>query len=249
MDDKQMMNCQDYREAIAADPSVAFDGGAGHAAVCTSCADFKAEMQVLDQRIARALAIDVPPLELPELPPIAAEGDAKVVNLPFRHRRKVSMPTWLGIAASFALAAVVATQYLSGGSGYPSLADEIIAHLDHEPMALHVTTEAVSERTLDDVVRSDVATLSANVGLVTYARNCVINGKTIPHLVIQGEKGPITLLLLPDEQIDMAVQLDGEGIHGVILPLGKGSIAIIGDREERIGEIEQRVIDSVTWSI
>jgi len=244
-----MMKCEDYRAAIAAEPSEAFDGGAGHAAACTSCAEFKAEMQSLDQRIARALTINVPKLELPDLRPIKVDGDTRVVNLPFRRRATMSVPAWLGVAAAFALVAVVATQYFSAGTGYPSLADEIVAHLDHEPMALKVTTEGVSESTLLDVVRADVVELSADLGLVTYARTCVINGNTIPHLVIQGEKGPVTLLLLPDEEIDMAVPLDGKAVHGVLLPVGKGSVAIIGERDERIGEIEQRVIDSVTWSI
>ena len=41
----------------------------------------------------------------------------------------------------------------------------------------------------------------------------------------------------------------GEGIDGIILPVGNGSIAIIGEREENLAEIEQKVMDSVEWSI
>ena len=84
---------------------------------------------------------------------------------------------------------------------------------------------------------------------MTYARSCVINGKTVPHLVVQGESGPVTLLIMPDEKIDSAVSLVEEGVNGVILPVGDGSIAIIGEREERLDEIEEQVIDSVTWTI
>ncbi len=91
--------------------------------------------------------------------------------------------------------------------------------------------------------------MKRNVGLVTYAQSCIINGKTIPHLVIQGEKGPITLLLMPEEMIDGAMTLDGKGVNGVIIPMGNGSIAIIGERDEPLDEIEQRIIDSVEWSI
>jgi hypothetical protein len=124
-----------------------------------------------------------------------------------------------------------------------------MAHLDHEPNALQVSDERVSERRLDKVVRAKVADVNEEIGLITYARTCVINGNRIPHLVIQGESGPVTLLLMPDEEIEDAIPLDGQGVHGVILPLGHGSIAIIGEREERIGEIQDRVIDSVKWSI
>ena len=31
------MNCEQYKEAIAADPSESFDGGALHSAECSSC--------------------------------------------------------------------------------------------------------------------------------------------------------------------------------------------------------------------
>jgi hypothetical protein len=237
------MNCEDFKQAIAADPTASFEG-AEHAAGCTDCAVFQADMQALDARIGKALAIDVPELTMPELPPVE---DDNVANLPFTRRGRA--PAWLAIAASFALAAVIVTQYLGDPVVYESLADEIVAHLDHEPYALKVTDEAVSERRFSRVVNESVGTMDRNVGLITYAQSCVINGKTVPHLVMQGEAGPITLLLMPDEMVDMAQQIDGEGINGVILPVGNGSIAIIGEREENLTEVEQRVIESVEWRI
>ena len=237
------MNCEDFKKAISADPSATFEG-AGHAAGCTDCAAFQAEMRALDARIGKALAIDVPALTMPELPPIE---DDNVVNLPFTRRGRA--PAWLAIAASFALAAVIITQFLGNPVVYDSLADEIIAHQDHEPNALKVTDEAVSERRFDRVVNASVGTMDRNVGLITYAQSCVINGKTVPHLVMQGAEGPITLLLMPDEMVDMAQQINGNGINGVILPVGDGSIAIIGERGENLAEVEQRVIESVEWSI
>ena len=238
------MNCKDYKEAIAADSSQAFDG-ADHAVACESCADFRDEMLALDKRIAAALEIAVPDLELPELPPLG-EDDANVVSLPFRRERQLSAPVWVGLAASLVIATVVGVRFLSNDVVYPSLADEIIAHLDHELGALQVTDKAVSERKLSRVVERDVAEI--DIGLITYARSCVINGHTIPHLVIQGERGPITLLLLPDEMVDSAVALEGVGITGVILPVGNGSIAIIGERDEPLDNLKNRLVNSVKWS-
>jgi hypothetical protein len=93
-----------------------------------------------------------------------------------------------------------------------------------------------------------VARLDHDAGLITYARSCEINGRTVPHLVIQGEHGPITILLMPEEAIAEAVSLDGENTHGVILPVGDGSIAIIGAREEKLERVEKSVLNSVMWS-
>lgn len=241
------MDSKDYEKIIARDPSAPFDDGALSADERAAAKAFRAEMQALDEKIARALAIDVPELVMPDLPSL--DENSNVVNMPFRHKRRLTTPAWIGIAASFAIVAILGVRFLGEETVYPSLADEVIAHLDHEPYALEVTDTPVAERRLTNVVKRSGAEIDSDVGLITYAQSCIINGKTVPHLVIQGKLGPITLLLMPDEMVDGAVPLSGESINGVILPVGDGSIAIIGEREENLSEIEQRVVDSVTWSI
>ena len=62
------MNCEEYKQAISADPS--FDGGASHVAECSACQAFRNEILAMDATIGKALAIDVPKLEMPELPDI-----------------------------------------------------------------------------------------------------------------------------------------------------------------------------------
>jgi hypothetical protein len=241
------MNCDQYREAITADPSESFDGAALHITDCASCVKYRDEIRLLDDKIAAALAIGVPELKIPELPP--ASADSNVVSLTLKRTRRLSAPAWIGIAASVAIAAVLGVRFLAVAPVYDSLADEVLAHLDHESSAYRNVTDAVSEQKLDNVVRSDVASMDQDIGLITYARTCVINGHKIPHLVIQGENGPVTLLLLPEEHIDAAVELSGENINGIILPVGSGSIAIVGAQDENLQKLEKRVVDSVQWRI
>jgi len=245
----KIMNCEDYREAIAADPSESFEDGAGHAAACESCSAYRAEMQALDLTIARALAIDVPDLKIPDLPPIGSE-DENVVNLPFKRAAKITTPAWIGIAASFALAAVIGVQFSGNGPAHDQLlVEQVLAHLDHEPWSLIVTDVAVSEEQFARVMHPGVGIMDRDIGLISYAQSCIINGRTIPHLVLQGEHGPVTLLLMPDEMVNSAMSLSGESVNGVIIPMGEGSIAIIGQRDENIEVLEQKVVDSVEWSI
>jgi hypothetical protein len=203
-------------------------------------------MLSLDELIGRALQFDVPELRMPELPERASESSAgsKIVSLPLR---RFSTPVWLGIAASLAVVAVLGIRALTNQVVYPSLSAEILAHLDHEPGALKVTAEAVSDRRLDKALDGR-AEINSSAGLITYARTCVIDGHRVPHLVIQGEHGPVTVLLLADEMIDAPITIEGVGIRGVILPVGSGSIAVIGERDEALEQIEKRVIDSMQWT-
>ena len=235
-----MMNCEEYREAIAAEPS--FDGGAGHLSECSSCQAYRSEMLALEQMISRALTLDVPELDVPELPAIETEN---VVTLP---TRKLSSPVWLALAATVVVAAFVGFRMIGSGVEYPTLADELLAHIDHERGSLVVTDVAVSDARLESVVTADIARLDHSAGLITYAQSCIINGHSVPHLVIQGEYGPVTILLMPDEMVSAPQTITGESVNGVILPVGDGSIAIIGEREESLDRITKKVLNSVTWS-
>ncbi len=196
-----------------------------------------------EDRLARALAIDVPKLEMPELPEI--DGDNVV---PLAPGRRIPSAGWLAAAATVVLGAFVGIRMFGTDTVDATLEQQLLAHLDHEPAALRVTDQAVSDRRLARVVPANVATMNHDAGLITYAKTCHINGNEIPHLVIQGDRGPVTILLMPKEKVDGARKLDGVSVQGVILPVGEGSIAIIGERDESLDRIKENVLESVNWS-
>jgi hypothetical protein len=233
------MNCNKYKEAINADPAYAGE----HADTCASCQSYRDEMLAFDRSIAAALEISVPALKMPELPNLDGE---KVVSL--ESRRKFARPVWIAMAASVALAIFVGVRLADVDTAYGTLEEQVLAHMDHEPAALRVTSTAVQDERLARVTSASVATMDSDIGLITYAQSCSINGRDVPHLVIQGERGPITILLMPYEMIDAVRNLSGESIQGVILPVGDGSIAIIGEKEESLEAVRQKMVNSVTWS-
>jgi hypothetical protein len=201
------------------------------------------KFQELDLKIAKALQIDVPPLVMPELPEI---DDTNVTILPVR--RRSTRPLWFAVAASVVLASSIALRMSGVFTTDGSLTGEVLAHLDHEPGALQVTDIAVSDEQLARAVPARLATFSRGDALVTYAMPCKINGRTAPHLVIQGQHGPITILLMPEEKVAVAMPFDGDNVHGVIIPAGDGSIAIVGPREEALESIRADMLESVTWT-
>jgi len=227
-------------EAMAADPSSA--DVIDHVSECASCRVFHQEMLELDAKLAKALAIPVPPLEMPELESLQTDN---VAVLP---RRRMSTPAWFAVAATIAIVAVFGFRLQADRLLQPSLADEIVAHLEHEPYAFTNTDTAVSDDRLARIVPANVATLDHSAGLITYAQSCIINGETVPHLVIQGERGPVTILLMPNVKVNKAQNIRGESINGVILPVGSGSIAIVGDDNEDLERIERKMKNSVTFS-
>lgn len=201
-------------------------------------------MKELDLKIAKALQIDVPELRVPDLPPIR---DDNVAALPVRQRSL--RPVWFAVAATMVLATSIGVRMSGLFDSNASLAEEVLAHLDHEPAALRVSDVPVSDARLARAVPASLAVFERGDSLVTYAQSCIINGKRVPHLVIQGRHGPVTILLMPEEKIAEATPLDGANVKGLILPVGDGSIAIIGDREEELETLRKDIVDSVTWTI
>jgi hypothetical protein len=201
------------------------------------------KFQELDLQIAKALQIDVPPLVMPELPEI---DDTNVTTLPVR--RRATKPLWFAVAATVVLASSIALRMSGVFTTYGSLSEEVLAHVDHEPAALQVTDVAVSDEQLARAVPARLATFSRGDVLVTYARPCKINGQAVPHLVIQGQHGPVTILLMPAESVAETMPIDGQNVHGVIIPVGDGSIAIVGPREEALEPIRDNILESVTWT-
>lgn len=170
----------------------------------------------------------------------------------FPASRFTTPPFWAGLAAAVAVAAVLVFGIPQAERGTQDLVGEILAHMDHEEASRRVTSVPVATQTLNRVVGDQVAGMDHDVGLITYAMSCVINGRRVPHLVIQGNNGPVTLILLPDEAIHTSIPLSGENVHGVLLPVGSGSIAVIGQREDQldeIGDIGRKLVESVEWNI
>jgi hypothetical protein len=235
-DDRQM-NCDEYQQAVGADPD--FDGGVEHRNECAVCQAYRDDMRALDAQIRRALALDVPDLRIPDV--------ASVTDI--ATRRRITTPAWLALAATVLLAVFVGLQFGDDtGISEDELAREVLAHVMHEPMALRTSNVAVADEHLHEVVPATIAAMDHSAGLITFAETCPINGNDIPHLVIQGRAGPVTILLLPEEKVSGAIELNDEYRHGVILPVGDGSVAIIGTKQEKLEQIQEKVLKSVLWS-
>jgi hypothetical protein len=111
----------------------------------------------------------------------------------------------------------------------PSFADELVAHAQHEPTSLTHTLDVVPEATLAAVLERDGLRLQAGAMRVSYASDCRFHGHSAPHLVVQTEHGPVTLLVLPHERARAAIErIQVSGVDGVIIPAPRGVLVALG---------------------
>ena len=217
-----VMDCKHARLEIGGEPHALSAEVAQHIATCAACAKFRDETLAMESRLKSAL------------------------ELPLHHFRE--SPRKLA-PRRFALAASVALAVLVGGGAWlfrpqPALAEEIVEHIRHE---------AGSWQAHDPVPPQVLAAVLAKAGVrydphlpVTYASPCPFRGHIVPHLVVQTDNGPVTVMVLAHEHVDTYAQgtfSEGE-YHGILLQAGSGSIAVLAPKGQELdGALKELVHD------
>lgn len=234
-----MMDCSQYRKSILADPHDADPELQMHRESCRECPEYTERLLRFEGRLERALRVRAP------------EQSTAKLRVPQRHGPRVR-GGWLAMAASVLVVLVVAGGLWLAAPG-PSLAADVVAHMAGEPQAWARTDVPVSPAELAGVLRSAGMRLDPQAGRVTYARGCLFRGRMVPHLVVQTEMGPVTVMVLVHESVANPVPFDEEGYRGVIVPEpGHGSLAVLArgqDAEpDAVKRIAARVQAAIIWT-
>jgi hypothetical protein len=217
------MNCLEFRRAVGAEPKSRGPDLEAHVRTCPACAEFANQIEALDRKLVAALRVATParPRRLPLLAPFAPQ-------------RRFALAAGVLLAMGAALAVA--------WFAFPrtSLAEDVMAHARHEPQSWSTEGAAVSAAELAQILRAAGVAGTIELGRVTYARSCWFRGHFVPHLVVQEDSGPITVLLLPSETVGQEVRFSDRGYSGVILPAAHGSIAVLAQTNTRLDTVAAR---------
>jgi hypothetical protein len=233
-----MMDHTQYRSAVLTDPQDPNPELREHSENCAECSAFTRELLGFESRLARALRIEVP-----------AGVSAEVVSLASR-RRPVMGARLMALAASALFgAALVGTIWVAVPSR--SLAAAVVAHMAGEPDAWQ-TEAPVPAPDLNAVLQNSKVKLMPQAGAVSYASSCAFRGYVVPHLVVQSDSGPVTVMVLVHETKARWKQFDEQGYRGVIVPMqGHGALAILMKDPHTdaatVAKVAARVRESIVW--
>jgi hypothetical protein len=230
-----MMDCTQYKRAILADPHSSDPQLAEHRASCAASAQYSARLEIFEERLGRAARVAMP------------ERGTRVGP-----RARAAPRAWLALAASVVLVVAVAGALWLAVPG-PSLAADVVTHMAGEPQAWLRTDTAVPALQLDAVLQQSHLRLGASAGMVSYANSCVFRGHRVPHLVVQTDAGPVTVMVLRHESVASAMHFDEQGYRGVIVPAGgHGSLAVLvrgqGADPAFVAGVAARVLGAIQWT-
>ena len=204
------MNCEEFRQAIGAEPQSAHEALQEHAATCAACARYWQDMRQMDGLIARALRIDVP-----------APAEEK--------RSRFGRRTGYWAAAASLAATLGLGSFLWLAQPSDSFAAQLVEHAEEEAAALIETSQRVEDAHLAAILQQAGVRLKPGAVEVSYVMSCAFRGHQVPHFVVQTLQGPVTVLVLRDEApIDAPMTFSEDGYEGVITPAPHGVLAVLG---------------------
>jgi hypothetical protein len=223
-----MIDCVHYRRVLLEDPHARGSALAAHLAACRECRAYTARLLRFEGRLVQALHIDA-----------------------HRARRLPRVRGgWFALAASVLLALLIGTLWL--GAPPASLAADVVAHMAKEPQAWARTDLPAPAPKLDAVLAEAHLRLDPRSGMVSYAQSCPFRGHQVPHLAVQTDLGPVTVMILVHESVAKAQPFDEGGYRGIILPVpGHGSLAVLVKDGEAdlpgVQRIAARVKQAILW--
>lgn len=161
------------------------------------------------------------------------------------------------MAASLALAVSLGFSVLSSR---PSEADVALGH----SLLDHVHAESQFYNVENTIPWSSASEVMAQTGAtfvsfddiaremnLTFAEFCRLMGddKRGTHLVIQGEQGPISIMFVNHHPLRGKVELEDGELHGEVVPVQEGFLAVFGPRNEPLDQVRSRIQQQLSWSI
>ncbi|MEM7540759.1 MAG: DUF3379 family protein [Pseudomonadota bacterium] len=226
------MSCLEIRRAVLADPKRICESAAEHLAECDGCREYVAAVRQANSSIEQAIRLPIP------------DGLGARILL-----RRSMVESRKKLAGAFGLAASIVLMFglWFGQPGPTASAKTAIESYAANLIEVYRTTPLDDER-LDAVLNKAGIELVKNVGVISAAKPCIIKDGTAAHLTVAGKNGAVTVIILPEMDVEEAVEVKtASGLIGKLMPCPQGSIAIIAAPNEPIEDVIARFEGAVNW--
>ncbi|HSS63971.1 MAG TPA: DUF3379 family protein [Gammaproteobacteria bacterium] len=231
------MNCLEFRRLVDTDPDSKDEDFIRHKAECESCAGFASRAERFSNALGAAARVEVPEN-------LASRVLLRQSFLPSRSKR--SRRGMFALAASMVAAVGLALSVPYFVNLQDPLAREIFTLIRYADYAMERKIPLGNQIVAKAIARAGLE-LEGSLEKVTFAGNCLLQQKIAGHLVMQGEKAPITVFLIREMEIDSRVTIRNDNLRGLVVPVDKGAIVVVGAPDESFTELVERITAAVRW--
>ncbi len=127
-----------------------------------------------------------------------------------------------------------------------TLQQEVFAHIYDE--LNHLGEQGNRSLGQANALLADIdVSMTRKIARINYLGSCEIARKKGIHMVLQGDLGPITVLMLPDISVDSQQIIRDGRFHGLITPEEQGSIVVVGEKGESLQQLQDKLKQTLRW--
>lgn len=196
-----------------------------------------AEAERFEDLLTRAVTLPVPDQLIGDL--LASPQQASL-----RAGERRWMPMALAAGLLIAIGAAGLTWRMN--TSWDSIHDYVSDHYRHDGAELLAQADGrVADEVQALLADFEVEALPALAGIVGVIKYCPTpDGKGV-HMVLNSERGPVTVIYMPDTSVTDHELFAFDGREAVLVELESGSAAIIGNEVQQVADLHDLVQDSI----
>jgi hypothetical protein len=132
-----------------------------------------------------------------------------------------------------------------------ALAHDLFSHVYAETPYMNpegrYTLEDVNAR-MGAVVGAHLEASPATEALqVSFVKDCFVARQIAMHLVLHGNAGDVNVMLLPEQVSGSEFSISDEQFNGIVAPAARGTLVVIGNKQEPISEYRTLLSSNLDW--
>ena len=211
---------------------------------------FANELHQLDQQLKKTLNVDIPD-NLADRILFRQSSQAQPKNHP-TYKRYLSY----GLAASvmFIVGVMVGQQDFHPSQPQQqvftpaSMSTIALQHVNAEAQFVDHTDEAVTLQQVNAKLKPFGTSMNQLPGHIYYLNYCGFDGNRALHMVVGTDTGKMTVFIVPQTSSKMATDSDNIN-QSLLLPLQDASLIIVGDKNEKLMPIAEKLKSELYWQI
>jgi len=201
------------------------------------------ESKEFDQLLKDSLKVDVPE--------DLADKILLEQSFAIEHDKTISNRWHIAIAASIAFVIGLSVPMLNNFNHQaPSLGDVALHHVQQEYYMTAKVNEQASLQNVNVKLARYGGTVDKDLGNVFFVNYCSFEGTSALHMVLQGEKGRVTVFIVPDDaDLKSVSEFSNQHFNGIAEDVGKAKVVIVGERGEPLEKMKEMLDKNIKWDI
>jgi len=202
------------------------------------------ESKEFDQLLKGSLNIDVPN--------DLADKILLEQSFAIEHEKTINNRWHIAIAASIAFVIGLSVPMLNTSINHqtPNIGNVALQHVQQEYFLTAKVNEQASLQNVNVKLARYGASAQEDLGNIYFVNYCDFEGTSALHMILDGEKGRVTVFVVPDgTEFKPAAEFSNQHFKGISEHIGKAKVVIVGERDEPLEKTKIMLNKSLKWDI